>query len=627
MSELYNRIWSIIKKHPEFEEVSARKELDYLTEENILDDVMRLYITCEKEDVVWTGNDQNSLIAYLMGSTLQKPSGEMKIPRRRTYARAGFPDVDMDFDYLLRNKVIAYVKRKYGEDYVAHIGLVAKIKTRSAVKNAIKVLDPEHSTKFDSLGKKIKSESTYALETEVVNTLPLMMKRKNGTFVKNIEEACEEYPEFKKYMEAYPDVRKVASAIEGTISGFGVHAAGILISPIPLAQICPLHTTSKQDELGNKVLATQYYDDDVERLGLIKFDFLGVRTRSSIELACRYIKESYGTEINWKEIGLQDRATLDLINTGKTVGCFQLESRGMQESLKVIGIDTFEDLMVAVAMYRPGPIDWIPKYAEYKKNPQSVRYAHPIIRKHTEDTFGIIVYQEQAMLIFVELADLTTSDGYLFIKGAAKKNPTLFQSMKDRFIKGVSKKASKEVAEAVWRKMEPFQGYAFNRSHTLGYAFEAYKTAYLKRHYTTEFFAARLTVETLSKSFTKEQECLVDAINNFKFKIEEPDLQTSKMHWTILGEHCLRKPLLIKGVGEKVVKKIIDNQPYDTKDLLFSFVKKNKGDVNKRTMEAMYECGLWGSLGMTWKALEAQYQIIRSDVKKAKGRPNDDIFS
>ncbi len=399
------------------------------------------------------------------------------------------------------------------------------------------------------------------------------------------------------------------------------HAAGMATSPIPLATICPLHKTGTGD---NQTIATQFTGPDVERMGLIKIDILGVKTKTVIHWTQKAIKENYGDEIDWDTINLHDKGTLDLLRSGKTDGCFQLEEHGMQDALREIGIDSFDDVVVTIAMHRPGPMDYIPEFARRKKNAHLVQYLHPIIKRYTENTYAIIVYQEQAMQIFVELAGLTNFEGYIFIKGSAKKDPKLFQSMKQRFIEGASRISNKSTALEVWRQMEPFQGYSFNRGHATSYAVEAYKTAYLKAHYPSEFIAARLSVETLDRKFDKVNKYMRDAVTNFGFSFVPPDLNESKLHWTVVGDRKLRQPMLIKGIGPKVAEAIVANQPYEGKDLLYAFTKKVGSSVNTKSMQMMIELGLWDSLEMELKQILINFEQIKKDLKK--GGSDKDIF-
>ncbi len=473
MTDIEKHILEAAAEHPQFDKKICLAELENMKECDF-DLIKQLWelrnLVKNGERVVGNENKLNSSLAYFLGITERRPESNFEICLRRTYGRAGFPDIDMDFDYVRRQEIVDYLIEKYGREYVGNIGNVQTLKTKAALRRAIKTLDPTNTVRYDQKGKEIKQKvnANYELEKEILKTLPGLMKRPDGSFISSVDEAYEEYPNFKKHMDAYPDIRRVASAIEGTISGFGVHAAGVLVSPVPLSLIAPMHVTTIHagvgDEGPQKVVATQFPMNDVEKMGLIKFDILGLSTKTAIDWACKSIKEERDIDIDWNNISINDPETLALLNSGKTDGCFQLENPGMKECLKMIGIDTFDDLVVAIAMYRPGPKDYIPEYSSRKRGTTQVVYPHPVIERYTKKTYGVIVYQEQAMYIFVKLAGLTNSEGYIFIKGSAKKDPQLFQSMKQRFIDGASRKSNEDIANAVWKQMEPFQGYAFNKS-------------------------------------------------------------------------------------------------------------------------------------------------------------------
>lgn len=402
------------------------------------------------------------------------------------------------------------------------------------------------------------------------------------------------------------------------------HAAGIVTSPVPLARLCPLHKTGKGTD---QVIATQFTGPDVERLGFIKLDVLGLKTKTAIHWACQSVKENYGIDIDWDTINLDDSATLALLQSGKTDGCFQLEEAGMQDALKAIGIDSFDDLVVTVAMYRPGPKDYIPEFAARKRGHTKVVYADPSIKSVTEKTYGVLVYQEQVMKAFMVMADLTATDGYKFTKGCAKKIKSLISDYEGMFVNGcVKNKISEMVAKKVWKDMEKFGGYAFNLAHATSYAFESYKTAYLKAHYPTEFIAARLSVETMDRDFDKVNKYMRDAVQNFGFSFLPPDLNESKIRWAVVEEKKLRQPLLLKGIGPKVAQAIVNAQPFEGADFLYAFAKKVGSSVNLRVMESMIELGLWGdSLPKKQKEkLLADFEQIKKDVKK--GGNQGDMF-
>lgn len=632
MTDLEKKVIDFAGKHPEFDMSVALAELESLNkaDPDLIANLWTLHVSFQERGEIRTENRWNSHIAYFLKITTCKPSQDFHITKRRTYGRSGFPDIDMDFDYLRRSEIIDYLVEKYGREYVGNIGNIQTLKTKAAVRRAIKVLDPTNSIHFGDDGKEIKGKinENFALENEILQTLPSLMKRGDGSFVSSVAEACEEYPHFSQYMQKYPEVRRIASALEGTIAGFGCHAAGLLLSPIPLAKIAPTHVTRNIGSIeGGKlerVVATQFPMAEVERLGLMKFDILGLSTKTAINWACQYLAER-GIDIDWNKIPLDDEKTLKLLHSGRTDGCFQLESPGMKECLKMIGMDSFDDLVVAIAMYRPGPKEYIPEFANRKRNPSIVPSAHPIVERYTKKTYSIIVYQEQAMQIFVHLAGLTNSEGYIFIKGAAKKNPQLFQSMKERFIRGASQKVDKSVALDVWKQMEPFQGYAFNLAHSVSYAYESYKTAYLKAHHPTEFIAARLSVETRRRNFDDVSKYKKDAQKHFGFTFNSVDINHSKLDWSIEGEKILRTPLLVKGVGIKAAEDIMKNQPYTGKNLLLSFGRKVGKAVNSKVIEAMKDGGFWK--GIAKEKLIGDFEQIKKDKKKMRGRTTMDLYA
>lgn len=625
-TEIGKKIVEIIKsRHSEIKNKNRLKcELRFLEENGLLKDIYVLYQKIQKSSN-FQGNRNiiNSYVAYLLGITTKLPEREFKLEKRRTYARSGFPDIDMDFNHQRRDEVSEYLFEKYGRDKVANIGTIQKLKTKNAVRRVIKVIDPEHHLIFDSNGKIKDGESQrYQLENEIAKTLPIFMRHQDGSLVKSIKEAYEEFPMFRTQMDAYPKVYEAAQRLEGGIAAAGSHAAGFVLSPVPLCQIAPLHNTTEESAgKKKKTIATQYPANDTESLGLIKFDLLGLMTKTVITMALSLIKEKCVIDID--NLPLDDQKTLDLLNSGMTDGVFQLENPGMKRTVKEIHMDSFKDLAVAIAMYRPGPMQFISEYARRKKNPESVTYLHPIVKKYTESTYGIIVYQETVMQIFVELADLTAVDGYLFIKGAAKKKPELFMSMKKRFIEGAAKKSSRKIAEQVWNQFQPFMGYAFNMAHAVSYGYESWKTAYLKAHYPVEFMAARLSIAAADKKFDEvdkyERDC-----KNWNIDLLSPDINHSKLVYTIAGERSLRKPLIFKDVGESAAKEIVAHQPYKGPDVLYSFASKVGSSVSTKIVEAMCDAGLFGQLKKA--SAKKYFEQIKSDRKKTKGRQTSDMF-
>lgn len=628
--EIYDKILKIVEgKTSDNDRVIH--ELNTMKSAQVLENLHKQYKRINS-GVAKPGNKNvlNSMVGYLIGLTTEPPSGDFVLPERLTYARVGFPDVDMDFDYERRDEVVQYISETYGSDRVGKIGVIQTLKSKNAVRRAIKVLDPDGSIVFDKQGKKIQDNHAdiTQLQNKVSDTLPDVMKKNDGNLVKNLSEAYKQYPDFQLYMDAYPEVFRIAQKMEGSVSAYSVHAGGLLLSPVPLCEIAPLHVTrdkSSAKDGEDKVVATQFPMKDVELLGLIKFDILGLSTKTAVTLAVKMIKENTGDEIDLGNLPLDDKDTLKLLSDGHIDGCFQLDSSwGMKQTLKEMGIDCFDDLVIAIAMFRPGPKDFIPELCRRKKNKSLIKHLHPIIKKYTERTYGIICFQESAMSIFVELAGLTATEGYEFIKGAAKKDPVLFNSMKERFIKGASKNTTPDIAQKVWDYFQPFSGYAFGKSHSASYAYESFKTAYLKTHYPSEFMAARMTVESQRRNFDDVERYENNCIKHLGIKILPIDLNRSKLSYTIVGNKEILRPMHVKGIGDKAAAEVVANQPYKGPDFLYSLAMKTGSSVNSKVIEALHEVGVFGSIKKE-KALK-DFEQIRKDKVAARGRPVGVVF-
>lgn len=638
MTDLEQKIYNIIKTHPEFNESVAVEELRMMAERDVTKHVYVLYQQLEKKKA-GNKNVLNSWIVYWLGATTERPQGSFTLERRRTYGRKGFPDIDMDFDYLRRHEIIEYLIDKYGRDHVGSIGTIQKLQTKAAIRRAIKVLDPANCRKFDANGKEERSErnDNFVLENQILqsfgerNYKSAKIMTPDGEVVKSVKDAYNKFPDFKRYMDAYPQVAKFASRLEGTVVAWGSHPAGIVVSPMPLAQICPLHFTQDtletldEDEKSTKTVATQFTMADVESLGLIKFDVLGLSTKTAISWAVETIKNNHGIELDVSQLPLDDKETLDLIRSSKTVGVFQLESGGMRNAIRELHVDNFDDLVTVIAMFRPGPMDYIGELGSRKTGRIPVRYSHPLMKAVTEKTFGILVYQEQIMQAFMLLADLTATDGYDFMKGCAKKKADLIDKGLEKFSKGaVAKGIGKDVIDKISSDMRKFGGYAFNKSHAASYAYESWKTAYLKAHYPTEFFEARLSVENIRRQFDLVDKYEADAVKNFGFKILPPDLNQSKTRYSIVGERVIRKPMLVKGIGRKAANEIVAKQPYRGSDILFDFANRVGNQVNTKVVEAMWDAGLWPKYKKAH--LLRAFEQIKKDKRTNKGRPSDDMF-
>jgi DNA polymerase-3 subunit alpha len=625
------------------------------------ENLLSLYGKVQRGDCkVKKGNKLNSLVAFYLGITTKRPVTGFALDKRRTYGRSGFPDIDMDFCYIRRHEIIEYLIEKYGRDYVGNIGVIQTLQTKAAIRRVLKVLDPENTIRFDQDGKLVKSSDVnenYQLENRIAKTLPKIMVSEDGEKIKSLKAAYKTFPEFKAYMDRYPAVFEAACKMEGKVQGFGIHAAGVVISPIPLSDICPLHVTTKGPESAAKdkeskeekgetrgrkekgtqkqpkakkevTLATQFTMGEVESLGLIKMDILALSTQTAIDWTVNDLRAQGIKLPPLDHLPKDDPKTLSLCRSGKTDGVFQLEMPGMQKTVKQIGIDNFDDLIVAVAMYRPGPLQYISLYADRKHGRAPVNYAHPLIKGITEKTYGIMVYQEQVMQAFMTLANLPPSEGYNFMKGCAKKKPAIIAASKVKFIRGaLANGISQKVVDQIWADMEKFAGYAFNKAHAASYAYKAFQTAYLKAHHPLIFMCNRLSTENIRRRFDIVEKFERDCRDNLGYRFLAPDINRSKIKYLVVDQRTILRPLLIKGIGVKAAENIVSKQPFKAPDYLFDFTSRVGSSVNTRVIEAMCDAGMWKFLKKNRRYVIEGFEMIKKDLKRGKGEQRDDLFA
>jgi len=617
----------------------ARAEFRYLRSEDILDSLTRRWKKVLEYPYI-KGNDNklNCLLGFLLGITTRDPLAceadlqPFSIPKRRTYARAGFPDVDMDFCTFRRAEVMQYIKERFGEANVGQIGTILVYHTKSAIRQAVKVLDPNKSITYDEKGKVIHTgaeKDKMALENEIMNIFPKGdLETPDGKPIESVQEACDAFPEFAEKMEQYPEIKEVAEKLHNVISAFGKHAGGVIISPVPLERICPLHTTGGGGKSGAKrSMTTQFTMEEVESLGLIKIDILGVATKTAVDWAVRDIKAGLGVDIDLARIPITDQATIDMLKTGHTDGCFQLEGYGMQKTLQDIKVDSFNDLVLTVAMFRPGPKQYIPEICQRKNHGKAIVSPHPLTQDITSPTYGILAYQEQIMYAFMACAGLDLDDGYVFMKGCAKKKPKIIASYKDQFFAGAKARGiDQDTIERIWSDLEKFAGYSFNKSHAVSYTYDSWKTAYLKRHFPEYFIAARMSVESERREFDKVLKYRNDAVEHFGFSILASDLNLSGTRWLPVGERSIREPLIMKDIGVKAAEEIIRLRPYEGHDAFEKFSLHAGAAINKTVVAAMVDAGLWkafpGADGRVRSRAELVplFDSIRSDKKRLQSR-------
>ncbi|HEY1024681.1 MAG TPA: DNA polymerase III subunit alpha [Sphingobacteriaceae bacterium] len=518
------------------------------------------------------GSAAGSAVAYCIGITNIDPiKYNLLFERFLNPDRKSMPDIDTDFDDAGRQRVIDYVVDKYGKNQVAQIITYGSMAARTSIQDVARVLD-------------VPLPEVSALKKLVPDTLGITLK-----------EAFEQVPELKEILKGN-DIRakvlKEAEKLEGSVRNTGIHAAGIIIAPEDLTNIIPVATAKDSD-----LLVTQFDGRVIEDAGVIKMDFLGLKTLTIIKDALRLIKQNHGVEIDIDYISLTDEATFELYQRGDTNGTFQFESDGMQMYLRELKPDKFEDLIAMNALYRPGPIEYIPKFIARKHGRESVSYDLDDMEEYLSDTYGITVYQEQVMLLSQKLANFTKGDADVLRKAMGKKDRKMLDKLKPQFIENAKKNGHDEKKlEKIWTDWEAFASYAFNKSHSTCYAFVAYQTAYLKAHYPSEYMAAVLNNQNnIEKISFFMEEC-----KRMGISVLGPDINESDLSFAVNKKGEVRFGMSgIKGVGEKAVESIIEerneNGPY--KDI-FDFARRtNPRAVSKKVYENLVLGGAFDCFG------------------------------
>jgi DNA polymerase III subunit alpha len=537
------------------------------------------------------GSAAGSVVAYCIGITNIDPiKYNLLFERFLNPDRKSMPDIDTDFDDEGRQKVIDYVVEKYGKNQVAQIITYGTMAAKSSIADVARVMDlplPESR----ALTKLVPDRPG----TELRRVLHAPMKIKDGE--KSLEEkdgmGSDDMENVKKLRDIYKDTNSVLSKVlheaerlEGSVRSTGIHAAGIIIAPKDLMEMIPI-ATSKESPMW----LTQIEGNDIESAGVIKMDFLGLKTLTILKNALVLIKLNHGVEINLDEIPLDDEKTFQLYQQGSTIGTFQFESPGMQKYLRDLKPDKFGDLIAMNALYRPGPIAYIPEYIERKHGRSSIVYDVPEMEEYLQETYGITVYQEQVMLLAQKLAGFSKGDADVLRKAMGKKQKSVLDKMKTQFIEGATKNLlPAERLEKIWTDWEAFAQYAFNKSHSTCYAYVAYQTAYLKAHYPSEYMAAVLNnAGSIDKITFFMEEC-----KRMGIKVLGPDINESLKGFAVNKKGEIRFGLGgLKGVGEAAVESIIEERDKrGSFNSVFDFIKRiNQRTVNKKTLESLAYAG------------------------------------
>lgn len=557
------------------------------------------------------GSAAGSLVCYLTGITNLDPlQYDLLFERFLNPDRISMPDIDLDFADARRAEVIDYVSEKYGHDHVAQIITFGTMAARAAVRDVGRVLDAP----YDYCDKISKSIPMFTKLDEALRTVPEV-------------KALYQEPEAKKIID-------YARRLEGVARHSSTHACGVLITKEPLTNYVPIQHASSSD----KTIVSQYSLHPVEDLGLLKMDFLGLKNLTIIESTLKIIKNTRNKEIDIDLIPLNDDTAYELFRKGETTGVFQFESSGMKRYLRELKPTEFEDIIAMVALYRPGPMEWIPDYISGKNGKKKVVYLHEKLQPILAKTYGVAIYQEQVMQIARALAGFSPGEADVLRKAMGKKIPALLAEQKEKFIDGCVKNGIyKELAEKVFSFIEPFAGYGFNRSHAACYAMIGYQTAYLKAHYPAEFMAALLTAD---QGDTDRVAIEIEECRNMNIKIMPPDINESFGTFTVVSSGTKdNKPLAdnekintirfglraVKNVGEHIVEEIIKerkaNGPYhDIFDLLERVTDR---DLNKKSMESLIKCGAFDSLGDRATFLASLEKLLNYNKEVAKDRDSN----
>lgn len=523
------------------------------------------------------GSAAGSVVAYALDITNVDPLPyDLLFERFLNPERQSMPDIDIDFNDEKRDVIIDYVKQRYGADAVAQIITFGKLSSKAVLTDVGRVLGVD-----------------LALIRKFTKQIPVTMGK-----VKKLKEALE-LPELKELKDADDDLLKelveYSLVLEGKYRHTGIHAAGVVIAPGEITQYVPIYKSSKMKDQSID-LATQYSMNNLEEAGLLKMDFLGLRTLSIIDSTLELIENNHNIKINIDEIDFKDSKTFKLLSDGDTQAIFQFESGGMQEYLKQLKPESLEEITAMNALYRPGPMSNIPDFIDRKFGVKEIEYLHPLMEKTLKTTNGIIVYQEQVMLLVQDIADFTLGEADILRRAMGKKKMDVMASMKPKFIEGAAKHGiSEKLANEIFELIEKFANYGFNKSHSLAYSYLAYQTAWLKAHYPGEFLAANMTAES------HDQDKIVllrEEAKKFGVKLLPPDVNRSLTKFNFMEDKIFFGLSAIKNFGSLAADSVVKAREEVPFESFFDFVARvDTRLVNRRALEVLICAGAFDSLG------------------------------
>ncbi|MFN0276681.1 MAG: DNA polymerase III subunit alpha [Chitinophagales bacterium] len=542
------------------------------------------------------GSAAGSVIAYCIGITNIDPiKYNLLFERFLNPDRKTMPDIDTDFDDDGRQKVIDYVVKKYGKNQVAQLITYGTMAAKTSIKDVARVMDLPIADS-NALSKLVAERPGISLK-RLINA-PLTgedsLFAKEGLQIDDVENAKQLRKIFQDEKDERSNIIKEALILEGSVRNTGVHAAGIIIAPTDLTDLIPVAVAKDSD-----LVITQYEGEVIENAGVIKMDFLGLRTLSIIKTALNLIKQNHNIEIDIDAIPLDDKKTFELYQRGETNGTFQFESPGMQKYLRELKPDKFEDLIAMNALFRPGPMEYIPNYIRRKHGKEKIQYDLPEMEQILQETYGVTVYQEQVMLLSQKLSGFTKGEADVLRKAMGKKQKDVLDKMKDKFLSGAEKNnLNKKVCEKIWVDWEAFAQYAFNKSHSTCYAYVAYQTAYLKAHYPAEYMSAVLTH---NQGNIDKVSFFMDECKRMGIPVLAPDVNESEFTFAVNEKGQIRFGLnAIKGVGENAVTELIKERKKEGAfKSIHDMMRRVSGrSINKKTLEALVYAGALDSFGL-----------------------------
>lgn len=540
------------------------------------------------------GSAAGSIVSYLLGITNLDPlQYDLLFERFLNPERVTMPDIDVDFCYIRREEVIDYVKERYGYDHVAQIVTFGTMAAKGAVRDVGRVLN-----------------MPYSQVSDVAKLIPAELKM-------TLDKALKESKDLRELYESDPDVKRLidfARKVEGLPRHSSTHAAGVVIARNPLTDYLPV-------DISDGTLVTQFDKDHVEELGLLKMDFLGLRTLTVISDAIENIRVTRGETVDINNIPLTDELTAQMLCAGQTGAVFQMESAGMTRLVVDLAPEGFADLIPTVALYRPGPLDsgMVKDFIAVRKGEQQATYLHPLLEPILKETFGVVLYQEQVMQVVQVLAGFTLGQADILRRAMGKKKHELIMAQKESFIAGCAKNnIDGELANTIFDLLEKFASYGFNKSHSAAYALVAWQTAYLKAHYPAEFMAAMLTSVMDTQDKVPKY---IDQCRRMGIKILPPDINASRASFTVDGEAIRFGLAAVKGVGETAIASMMEQREDGAfKNLLDFCTRVDMGKVNKKVTESLIKCGAFDTTGARRSQLLA---VLDSATGEAQRQQRD----